>query len=67
MRTEHPVRDPLWSNPLALGNLGVFAKVVEAAEAAFGDGLHIALLIAGALLLLAAVLSVTSLRTRSGE
>ncbi len=55
------------SNPLALGNLGVFAKVVEAAEAAFGDGLHIALLIAGALLLLAAVLSVTSLRTRSGE
>ncbi len=52
------------SNPLALGNLGVFAKVVEAAEAAFGDGLHIALLIAGSLLVGAAVVSYGGLRPR---
>ena len=52
------------SNPLALGNLGVFAKVIEAAEAAFGDGLHIALLIAGSLLVGAAVVSYGGLRPR---
>lgn len=39
------------SNPLVAANLGLVARVLSAAEAAFGHGLHIALVVAAAILL----------------
>jgi EmrB/QacA subfamily drug resistance transporter len=39
------------SNPLVAANLGLVARVLSAAEAAFGHGLHIALVVAASILL----------------
>jgi hypothetical protein len=39
------------SNPLVAANLGLVARVLSAAEAAFGHGLHVALVVAGSILL----------------
>jgi len=43
------------SNPAATGHQTIVAKVLQAAEDAFGSGLHLSLIIAGAMLLAAAV------------
>jgi hypothetical protein len=45
------------NNPAAAGHQTLVAKVLQAAEDAFGSGLHLSLLIAGAMLLAAAVVS----------
>jgi EmrB/QacA subfamily drug resistance transporter len=39
------------SNPLVAANLGLVARVLSAAEAAFGHGLHVALVVAASILL----------------
>jgi EmrB/QacA subfamily drug resistance transporter len=39
------------SNPLVAANLGLVARVLSAAEAAFGQGLHVALVVAASILL----------------
>jgi EmrB/QacA subfamily drug resistance transporter len=43
------------SNPLVAANLGLVARVLSAAEAAFGHGLHVALVVAGSILLAGAL------------
>ena len=43
------------SNPAAAGHQTIVAKVLQAADDAFGSGLHLSLIIAGAMLLAAAV------------
>jgi EmrB/QacA subfamily drug resistance transporter len=43
------------SNPLVAANLGLAAKVLTAAEDAFGHGLHVALVVAGSILIAGAV------------
>jgi EmrB/QacA subfamily drug resistance transporter len=50
--------------PGAAGNLALVGKVIEAAKDAFGDGLHIALVLAAGILLAAAV---TALLTAGGR
>jgi MFS family permease len=44
-------------NPAAAGHEALVAKVIQAAEDAFGNGLHISLLLAGAMLFAAAAVS----------
>ena len=39
------------SNPIVAANIGLVARVLAAAEAAFGHGLHVALVVAAAILL----------------
>ena len=51
-------------NPLVQGNLSVFTKIIGAAEAAFGDGLHVALIVAGVILTAAAILALLGVRPR---
>jgi len=43
------------SNPLVAANLPLVARVLSAAEHAFGDGLHVALAVAGSILIVGAV------------
>ena len=43
------------ANPLIAANLGLATKVLSAAEAAFGHGLHVALVVAGAILIAGAL------------
>ena len=43
------------SNPLVAANLGLVTRVLAAAEQAFADGLHVALAIAGSILLVGAL------------
>jgi EmrB/QacA subfamily drug resistance transporter len=42
------------SNPIVAANIGLVAKVLSAAEAAFGHGLHVALVVAGSILIASA-------------
>jgi EmrB/QacA subfamily drug resistance transporter len=46
------------SNPLVAANIGLVAKVLSAAEAAFGHGLHVALVVTAAILLAASLTAV---------
>jgi EmrB/QacA subfamily drug resistance transporter len=50
------------SNPLVAANLGLVARVLSAAEAAFGHGLHVALLVAASVLFAGAVTAAVSVR-----
>ena len=50
------------SNPLVAANLGLVARVLSAAEAAFGHGLHVALVIAGSILLAGAATAAVTVR-----
>jgi hypothetical protein len=43
------------TNPLVAANIGLAARVLSAAEAAFGHGLHVALAVAASILLAGAV------------
>ena len=45
------------ANPIAAANLPLIAKVLTAAEVAFGNGLHIALVVAAAILLVGALIA----------
>jgi EmrB/QacA subfamily drug resistance transporter len=49
-------------NPLVAANLPLVAKVISAAEAAFGHGLHIALVVAAAMLLAGAATAAATVR-----
>jgi hypothetical protein len=51
-------------NPAAAGHETLVAKVIQAAEDAFGSGLHLSLLVAGAMLFAAAALSLLAVRRR---
>ena len=48
------------SNPLVAANLGLVARVLSAAESAFGHGLHVALVIAASILLAGAVVAAST-------
>ena len=50
------------SNPLVAANLGLVARVLSAAEAAFGHGLHVALVVAGSILLAGAATAAVTVR-----
>jgi hypothetical protein len=50
-------------NPAAVGHEQLVAQVIQAAQDAFGSGLHLSLLIAGTMLLLAAAVSLLATRT----
>jgi EmrB/QacA subfamily drug resistance transporter len=50
------------ANPIAAANLPLIAKVLTAAEVAFGNGLHIALVVAAAILLAAALIAWVTVR-----
>jgi EmrB/QacA subfamily drug resistance transporter len=50
------------ANPIAAANLPLIAKVLTAAEAAFGHGLHIALVVAAAILLAGALIAALTVR-----
>ena len=45
------------ANPVAAANLGLIGRVLKSAEAAFGHGLHVALVVAAAVLLAGALVS----------
>jgi EmrB/QacA subfamily drug resistance transporter len=49
-------------NPAAAGHEALVEKVIQAAEGAFGKGLHISLLLAGAMLLSAAAVSLLAIQ-----
>jgi hypothetical protein len=51
-------------NPLVAANLGLVGKVLSSAEAAFGDGLHVALTLAGGIMLAAAAASLLATSRR---
>jgi hypothetical protein len=44
-------------NPLVAGNLGLVGRVLSSAEDAFGQGLHVALVVAAAIMLVASVVA----------
>ena len=50
------------ANPIAAANLPLIAKVLTAAEAAFGHGLHIALVVAAAILLAGALIAAVTVK-----
>jgi EmrB/QacA subfamily drug resistance transporter len=50
------------ANPIAAANLGLIAKVLTAATAAFGHGLHVALVVAAAILLAGALLAAVTVK-----
>ena len=55
------------SNPVAAANPGLLSKVLAEAEAAFGHGLHRALIVAAAILLAGAAVSWLRSRTRASR
>ncbi|HZO96927.1 MAG TPA: MFS transporter [Gaiellaceae bacterium] len=50
-------------NPIVAANLGLVARILTAAETAFGNGLHVALLVAAAILLAGALTAAVTVRT----
>jgi hypothetical protein len=50
------------ANPIAAANLPLIAKVLTAAEAAFGHGLRVALVVAAAILLAGALIAAVTVR-----
>jgi EmrB/QacA subfamily drug resistance transporter len=50
------------SNPLVAANLGLVARVLSAAETAFGHGLHVALVVAAGILLAGGVTAAVTVR-----
>jgi len=50
------------SNPIAAANLPLIAKVLTAAETAFGHGLHVALVVAAGILLAGALIAAVTVR-----
>jgi len=50
------------TNPAARGHEALVAKVIDAAESAFGSGLHASMLIAAVMLLAAGVVSALTAR-----
>src|SRR5207249_1239204 len=50
------------SNPLVAANLGLVTRVLSAAEAAFGHGLHVALAVAASIMLAAAAVAALTVR-----
>jgi MFS family permease len=52
-------------NPAAAGHEALVAKVIQAAEDAFGNGLHLSLLVAGAMLFTAAAVSLLAVHRPS--
>ena len=50
------------ANPIAAANLGLIAKVLTAATVAFGHGLHVALVVAAAILLAGALIAAVTVK-----
>jgi hypothetical protein len=50
------------SNPAAAGHQALVVQVIEAAQNAFKDGLHVSLVVAGAVLLAAALAALLTVR-----